>query len=247
MSGMNLRALRCVAPALRCGATIGCIALALPASALLTRAPRADAQVAGKLLVAAYKPAQAPVKASSYYWELENGVKEVRPDRVDARRELAVVLLGDAAPPGELRADVTFSGGGLLPSTVVVRVGTTILIRNDDEIAHELFAEGLDGFSAEATSPRGRRSVNLKTAGHWPLRDRVITHVSGHLHVLPDLVAVATVDAAGDFTFSNVAPGKYTLKVFHGDKELSAQSVELGAKPLTVNPIALGVTDDVKK
>jgi hypothetical protein len=205
----------------------------------------AAAQVSGKLLVAAYKPPAATTKAASY-WELENGFKEVRPDRVDARRELAVVLLGETAPSGELRAEVTFSGGGLQPSTIVVRSGTTVLVRNDDEIAHELFAEGLDGFSAEATSPRGRRSVNLTKPGHWPLHDRVVTHVTGHLHVLPDLVAVATVDAAGEFTFTGVTPGKYTLKVFHADKELVSQVVEVGAKPLTVNPIALGVSPDAK-
>jgi hypothetical protein len=223
-------------------------ALAAPPRALPRLALRssAAAQVSGKLLVAAYKPepAAAPSKVASYNWELENGFKEVRPDRVDARRELAIVLLGDGAPSGELRAEIPFSGGGLLPSTIAVRTGTTILFRNDDEIAHELFADGLEGFSAEAISPRGRRSVNVKSAGHWRLRDRVVTHVNGDLHVLPDLVAVGNVDASGDFTFSNVAPGKYTLKVFHGDKELVSQAVELGAKPLTVSPIALGVAGD---
>lgn len=207
----------------------------------------AAAQVSGKLLVAAYKPATPAPKAASY-WELENGFKEVRPDRVDAKRELAVVLLGDVAPSGELRSEVTFSGGGLLPSTIVVRTGTTVLIRNDDEIAHELYAEGLDGFSAEATSPRGRRSVNLTKPGSWPLRDRVVTHVTGRLLVLPDLVAVGAVNDNGEFTFTGVAPGKYTLKVFHADKELVSQAVEVSGKPLTVNPIALGVgADDAKK
>jgi hypothetical protein len=221
------------------------VSLFLLVTAVVTAS--AAAQVSGKLLVAAYKP-PAPASKAASYWELENGFKEVRPDRVDPKRELAVVLLGDAAPSGELRSEVTFSGGGLQPSTIVVRAGTTVLIRNDDEIAHELYADGLEGFAAEATSPRGRRSVNLTKPGSWPLHDRVVTHVTGHLHVLPDLVAVGAVDAGGDFTFTGVAPGKYTLKVFHADKELVSQAVEVGPKPLTVNPIALGVgSDDAKK
>ena len=208
----------------------------------------AQVQVSGKLLLGAYKPenAQPPSKHPGYNWELENGFKEVRPDRVDARRELAVVLLGDGDAPAESRVEITFSGGSLMPSTLVVRTGTTVLIRNDDEIAHELFAQGLDGFSAEATSPRGRRSVNLKTAGSWPLRDRALTHVTGQLHVLPDLIAVATLNAEGDYSFANVAPGNYVLKVFHADKEVASQEVEVAARPLTISPIALGVAPEAK-
>ena len=63
------------------------------------RPPR---QVSGKLVLGAYKPppaARRESKRPSYNWELENGFKEVRPDRVDARRELAVVLLGEGEPP----------------------------------------------------------------------------------------------------------------------------------------------------
>jgi hypothetical protein len=220
-------------------------AVAVATSVATAAAP----QVSGKLLLGAYKPAPAAPaesKRPSYNWELENGFKEVRPDRVDARRELAVVLLGEGEPAAESRLEVTFSGGGLMPSTVVVRTGATMLIRNDDEIAHELFAQGLEGFSAEATSPRGRRSVNCKTAGSWPLHDRLVTHVTGQLHVLPDLIAVANVSADGEFTFNTVAPGKYTLKVFHGDKELASQEVEVTSRPLTVNPIALGVGPESK-
>jgi hypothetical protein len=219
------------------------VAVAVAASAA------AQVQVSGKLVLGQYKPAPveaAPNKRPAYNWELENGFKEVRPDRVDAPRELAVVLLGDAEAPAESRVEITFAGGGLMPSTLVVRSGTTVLIRNDDEFAHELFAVGLDGFSAEATSPRGRRSVNLKTEGTWPLRDRILTHVTGQLHVLPNLVATATINADGDYSFSNVAPGKYTLKVFHADKELASQEVEVTTRPLTISPIALGVSPEAK-
>jgi hypothetical protein len=206
---------------------------------MLVLAGTAAAQVSGKLVLGAYKPVAVAAKRPAYNWELENGFKEVKAEKIDARRELAVVLIGAGEPKGLERLEVTFAGGGLLPSTIVVRAGATMLIRNDDEIAHELFAPGLEGFSAEAISPHGRRSVSLQTAGAWPLRDKLITHVQGELYVIPDLVAVASVEADGQFVFKDVPPGKYTLKVFHGDKELAVQEVELGARPLSVSPITL--------
>jgi hypothetical protein len=82
--------------------------------------------------------------------------------------------------------------------------------------------------------------------GAWPLRDNVVTHVSGHLHVLPDLIAVATLDAEGQFSFKDIEPGKYVLKIFHGAKELDSQPIELTGKTLSVNPITLMATSGSK-
>ena len=200
--------------------------------------PRAAAAEVKGQVVLGPLGGRAPVKPPrpAFNWELENGVKEVLPSRVVAQRELAVVLIG----PGTGKADqveVAFSGGELSPSTIVLRSGTTLRIRNDDEIGHELLAEGLDGFSAEATSPGATRSVNLKKTGNWPLRDRLAAHASAHLHVLPDLVASAKLEANGAFVFGDVAPGKYTLKVFRGASAVLTKELEVGDKPLTLDPL----------
>jgi plastocyanin len=213
--------------------------LSLLIALLLGLGATAAAQVSGKLLLGAYKPAPPAVGRLAFNWELENGFKEVRPDRVDAARELAVVLLADGPAPNLERIEVALSGGSLLPSTLVVRAGATVLFRNDDEIAHEVYAVGLDVFGAEAISPRGRRSVLMATAGHWPLRDKILPHVRGDLHVLPNLVAVGTVTADGAFSFTNVVPGKYQLKVLHGETELVSQEIELSGRGLTVDPLTL--------
>jgi plastocyanin len=203
-------------------------------------AASAWAQVSGRLLLAAYKPAPEPEAKPSYYWELENGFKEVKPDRISARRELAAVLCSEAAPvAGSDRLEVPWNGGNLLPSTLVVRVGTTILFRNDDEVAHELLGVGLATLPAEATSPRGRRSWEAAEPGSWPLRDQSVPHAKGHLHVLPDVVAIATIEADGSYSFPAVPPGKYTLKVFHGGSQVGSQEIEATAKALTVDPITL--------
>lgn len=187
------------------------------------------------------KPLAAPKPPRpSYNWELENGVKEVLPTKVAAARELAVVLLGAAEAKAEDRVEVAISGGTLMPATLVLRSGCTLRIRNDDEIGHELLAEGLDGFSAEATSPGATRSVHLTKVGNWPLRDRLAAHAQAHLHVLPNLVATAKLEANGGYAFSDVAPGKYTLKVFQGATEVASKDVEVADKPVTVDPIVPG-------
>ncbi len=198
------------------------------------------AEVKGQLLLGAYQPAaKEKSPRAGFHWELENGVKEVVRDRVPAR-ELAVVLVGEGPSTVAERIEVPFSGGALSPSTLVVRVGTTLRMRNDDEIGHELYAEGLDGFSAEATSPKAIRSVHLTKPGSYALRDKLATHARSYLHVLPDLVAVAKLEPSGAFVFSDVPAGKYQLKVFHGRELVSEKAVEVAEKALTLDAFALG-------
>lgn len=183
----------------------------------------------------------------AYYWEEWNGFLPPRPRHVDARRELAVVLTGAGEPAAPISANVKLAGGSLLPSTIVLRAGQTIRIENTDEFTHELFAEGLDGFSAEATSSQQSRTVNLARAGNWPLRDRVVGHVRGHLHVLPDLLAVAQVDAEGRFGFTGVPAGTYTLKIFHGAREVTSQEVTIvEGREMTIDPIQLTAPEPVR-
>jgi len=200
-------------------------------------------EVRGQLVLGALRvatPAKPP--RAAFNWELENGVKEVVPARIFAPRELAVVLLGAPDNPNAKaasRVEVVFSGGALLPATLVLRSDTTLRIRNDDEIGHELFADGLDGFSPEATSPGATRSVHLVKPGHWPLRDRLAAHANAHLHVLGNLVASAKIEPNGSFGFSDVAPGKYTLKVFRGPGEIASKEIEVADKPLALDPLVL--------
>lgn len=211
-------------------------------STVLVRPDEAKAaEVRGQVLLASAPPPTAAIKhpRAAYNWELENGVKEVRPDRTTPR-ELAVVLLGGAPASAVDRIEVSISGGALLPSTLVVRSNSTVRIKNEDEIGHELFAPGLDGFSPEATSPGATRSVHLTKVGSWPLQDRLAVHARAHLHVLANLVSAAQLDASGSYVFNDVAAGKYTLKVFRGPDELVSKEIEVTDKTLTVDPLALG-------
>jgi hypothetical protein len=224
---------RCTKPVLF---ALGAVWLSVWASAVPARA----GDVRGQLVLGSVRES-APVKPprAAYNWELENGVKELMPTRVAAQRELAVVLLGPGSKPGEAM-EVAVSGGALLPSTLALHAGTTLKIRNDDEIGHELYAQGLDGFSAEATSPGAMRSIHLTKPGNWPLLDRLAAHARAYLYVFSDLVASAKVEASGSFSFSDVPAGKYELKVLRGGSVLATKSVEVSDKPLTLDPLTLG-------
>jgi hypothetical protein len=212
------------------------LTLALCVSSIPADSARAS-EVKGQLVIASLPPrAASKSPRPTYNWELENGVKEVLPERTPAR-ELAVVLLGAAAPSGDNRMEVNISGGALASQTLVVRTDTTLRIRNDDEIGHELSAVGLDGFSAEATSPGATRSVHLTKAGNWPLQDKLAVHASAHLHVLPNVSAVAKLEPNGNYAFPDVPAGKYTLKVFRGADELISKDIEVSERPLSVDPL----------
>ena len=235
-----IRALSCAAsPRKAISVLAAAVALTLTLTILVQSAPALAAEVTGKLLLAPYRLPAKEGPDGAFQWELENGVKECAPERVDAKRELAVVLVGDGESAFPERMEIAFSGGGLLPSTIVARPGATLLFVNQDEIAHELFANGKDGFAAEATSPRGRRSVIMKSAGVLELHDQLLPHLHGYIHVIPNAIAVASPDGSGQFVFPEIKPGKYTLKVLHGKNEIASQEIEVGPKALAIDPIAL--------
>src|SRR5262249_10894645 len=96
----------------------------------------------------------------AFYWEEWNGFLDPRPSRIQAARELTVFLVGSGAPTAAVATrSVQFSGGGLLPSTIVARPNTTLQIENKDDFAHDLYAAGLDGFSPSETASGATRSV----------------------------------------------------------------------------------------
>jgi hypothetical protein len=179
----------------------------------------------------------------SRIWEEWNGFLALRPPRFDVRRELAVVLTG--GPEGgmfENQPNFEISNGNLSPATIVERTGANIYIHNTDPVTHRLFAEGLADFGAMPTSAGlVRRQVMPARAGHWPIRDEFYAHVRGHLHLLADLRARARLAADGTFVFQNIQGGTYTLKVFHGEREVhSAEVVVPADRELVVDPIAIG-------
>lgn len=195
------------------------------------------AEVRGRLLLGPYQPPVEQAPRAGFHWELDNGFKETLQDRVPADREIAVVLTSEDGDKTTAERKVVLSGGSLLPSTLVVNQGTTVSIQNQDEVAHEVYAVGLEGFGAEAISPGGHRAINLTKVGDWPLRDQLVPHARGHLHVRNDVVAIGVVSDNGAFVFEDAPVGSFTLRVFHNGAQIATQPVEVTAKPVTLDPI----------
>lgn len=194
--------------------------------ALLTASSALAGDVRGALTVPTDLASMVPAPSDAAiprlrYWEEWNGFLEARPRRLDVAREIAVVLTGGAASSGE-QPPYRIHNGALMPSTIVARAGTGIQIRNDDGTAYELFAEGLSDFAPIQTAPGNARPVTIGAEGHWVIRDRLHPHVIGHLHAVPDLVARAFVEPSGAFVFRGVEAGNYTLRAFHGEREIIA-------------------------
>lgn len=200
--------------------------------------PTLAADVTGSLALAQYTPPTATKSGKGFRWELENGVKELAPTQTPPR-EITVVLTGTGNPHVEKKISVTVYGGALMPNTVVVRTGTTLDIENVDEIAHAVTAKGLPGFSEEALGPRRHRSLNMTTAGTWPIVDALAPHARAHLHVLDDLVAASPVDIRGRFSFSDIEAGEYTLRVFHGSAEIASQSLQVSGETMALGTLPL--------
>jgi hypothetical protein len=164
---------------------------------------------------------------ASYYWQERNGFLDTQDERVDPQREMAVVLVGETEGDRP-DSSIKLWGGDFLPSTVVVQAGSQLHIQNTDACAHELFSDDLAEFAPLQTAPGNARSHPMPAdAGHHVIRDRVYPHIVGHLHVVTDLAARASVGADGRFRFEDVPPGTYTLKVYFRENEVGSREIEV--------------------
>lgn len=205
--------------------------------------PAAAVEVRGLMKVVGTLPHPAQVAPGAPfkpYWEEWNGFVDPRKGAPDPGQVLSVVLRGKGAA-GDPGCSYALRGGAFAPTTMVAAKGSNLRIENTDGCAHELHAEGIEGFSPLQTAPGNARAVPLPTTGHFVIRDQLYPHVVGHLHVVEDLVACAEIDAKGRFRFPDVTDGSYTLEVYRGDAKVLSEPVEASGRyhttdPLTVSP-----------
>ena len=173
-----------------------------------------------------------------YYWKVWNGALPEQRDKGDHADVLAVLTGKFTGPP--IGCKFGFRGGGLAPSTIAARSGTTVRIENRDAFTHELSVSGLPGFTPLESGPGKARAIPVPAGGPWELGDRIYGHVDGHLHSMRELVACATVTASGKFRFDNVPPGPYSLRVLRGSEQVATRRVTVPAgKTLKVDPLKM--------
>ena len=184
------------------------------------------------------KQASSDSSQQDYYWKVWNGALPEQHDKGDHSDVLAVLTGKFTGPP--IGCKFGFRGGGLDPSTIAARSGTTVRIENGDAFTHELSVEGLAGFTPLESGPGKARAIPVPAGGPWELGDRIYGHVDGHLHSMRGLVACATVTPSGKFRFANVPPGPYSLRILRGSEQVAARRVTVPAgKTLRIDPLRM--------
>lgn len=176
--------------------------------------------------------------SESYYWKVWNGALPEQSVKDDHGDLLAVLTGAFTGPP--IGCTFSFRGGGLEPSTLAARAGTTTRIDNLDAFTHELSVKGLPGFTPLESGPGKTRVIPVPAGGPWELGDRLYGHVGGYLHSIRELVACATVSPSGRFRFDDVPPGPYSLRILRGAEQVAVRRVTVPAgKALQVDTLTL--------
>ncbi|MGB3051954.1 MAG: carboxypeptidase regulatory-like domain-containing protein [Polyangiales bacterium] len=173
-----------------------------------------------------------------HYWKVWNGALPENP-ATDDHGDVLAVLTGKFTGP-VIGCKFAFRGGGLSPSTIVGRSGTTIRVENRDAFTHELSVEGLAGFTPLEAGPGKARVIPVPAGGPWELGDRIYGHVEGYLHSMRELVACATVNASGKFNFEDVPPGPYSLRILRGSEQVASRRITVPAgRTLRIDPLTI--------
>lgn len=202
---------------------------------LLSTQNAMSAGVAGKVIVTrklldslaeAQKKREGEAKA--YYWNEPNGISPVRPPQVDPANDIGMVLIrkGDTDSKPDKLTTVKVRAGGMEPSVIVVRPGSTIRFRNVDPYEHELYVPKMSNFPPELQSNGSFRPIEFGEEGIFEVRCRIAPHFRAYVVVVKAGLAVA-LKTDGQFSSGSLEPGDYHLKVFHGGTWIHNGSVTI--------------------
>lgn len=170
-----------------------------------------------------------------YYWRVPNGAVSTTATRVDPSRDLAVVIEradGQATAPEGTTKVIKLQGARLSPSVIVVTPHTKVRFRNDDAIVYELQCSNNPQLANGQVIPPGREvEFPFDEAGIFEITDRRLPHLVGYVVVVGSELSGnphrGERDGQASFSFENVEPGQYVVKVFHAGEWVAQQ-------PLTV-------------
>ena len=191
---------------------------ALVALALVAVAVPADAgPIDGKLVLPPGGAPRPTARGRGFLDPIDNPHLPVRAP--DPFRSMAVVLEGGtpappAVPPVQVAWDVL--GDSFARPLLVVRIGSEVKITNRGHGTPILTAVGQPALIAKKPlNPSGELVFNVGTA---PRVLEIVDETAPHLRGLVLVTAstqVAQPDSGGKFTFADVPPGAWTLRVFY--------------------------------
>jgi len=208
------------------------MAVAMPAAATTVNGTLTISSELGREAESRSKERAGPMKL--YYWRVPNGAIPTVDPVVAPARDLVVVLeptSGQAgAPAGETRT-IEIKGSRLEPSVVAVTPRTKVRFSNQDPFVHELVcAENPSMAQVPPVPPeRGIGDFSFDQPGVYEIRDRRMPHLVGHVVVVSTPLSAnpQPTDQPGgaSFSFQDVQPGAYALKVFFDGRWVAEQPV----------------------
>ena len=125
------------------------------------------------------------------------------------------------------------------PHVIVVDPGTTIAIRNSDQVLHNvrIFREGKPAMLMHQWQKADASSILWRFAEPGRYIVRCGVHPWMYAWVVVNSGAGAVTDEAGRFTLAGVPPGHYILHVWHEALGTQDISIIVGAEGETMKPI----------
>jgi hypothetical protein len=221
-------------------------------TALAPAVALAAPQVRGKLvgLEKLMNPAWAEAKdSSSHRFSWREPSPTVRAEFRNlfgyAPKEVCLAALASTPQqPPSLPLLITVGGGRTTPVTVVVAPGTRLHFENRDPFPHRLYAVGQTSFPPGDMVAMAARDWTAPGPGKYELRDEVSPSVRSWVVVEPHVAMVAYPSTQGVFSFSQLAPGEYTIKAYFAGVPVGApKAVAVGVATVTdvLIPVAEGV------
>ena len=152
----------------------------------------------------------------------------------------AVVYLEGRGPRGTPeRVDVALDGRSFSPRVVVVPVGSTVRFPNHDPFNHNVFSLSDPNDFDLGLYGRGESGEHrFRHAGLVRVYCNIHPQMSGFI-VVVDNAYFAQPGADGAYTIANVAPGTYTLHVWHERAPTVSQQITVPAGGLSGQDVTL--------
>lgn len=119
------------------------------------------------------------------------------------------------------------------PTFLVVQVGQTVDMPNDDDVTHNVFSASATKAFNLGLYPKGDvRSVTFERAGLVELFCKIHRHMNAKIFVVPSYKYVV-VNGSGTFSLAGLPAGTFKIRSWHDDLSPQEQTITVPAKGFT--------------